>query len=802
MNYENLFKQYMQTALKKAPNTGNSYTSALKSVSSLFSELLKKPLLEIDNFTELDTALSAITSAPTYADENNKTHNRFSSAIACYRDFFANALDFSWIESYRAIADRLLDFKYDRTCLLDLLQKAFDSIDMKFPTIESENDPIDIDPFTVFAFFNKQIKYSNRRAIIGAIIDQLQISADVPTGFAGVPVVNNQKASFFYFKELRAADDIDNLWTIFETAIRLADAPTDELQSNFTKYFDTVIAQRGIKWNITMGLFWIRPFSYINLDTNNRAFISNPANIPQEGLLSITDLKKVPSGEEYVRFCTMLQNLLTGHDLDFKDFPHLSKTAWFAGSDTAEEVDDTTSDILGGQSIRETHYWLYAPGEKASNWEIDQKDGTMAIGWTKIGDLSQFATRSDMILAMKEKLGSEYNYKNASLATWQFCKEIKLGDIIFVKRGMKEIIGRGVVTSDYRFDETLSDFNNVRDVDWIDIGEWEYPGTLAMKTLTDITQFTGQLEILNGLFVNSNDTEDTEPEIPEIVYPKYTRDDFLNDVFMSETSYDTLTQLLKLKKNVILEGAPGVGKTFAAKRLAYSIMGVKDPNRVMMIQFHQSYSYEDFIEGYRPDGSGFKIKKGAFYTFCKRAQDDSENDYFFIIDEINRGNLSKIFGELFMLIENDKRGTELQLLYSDEKFCVPGNIYLIGMMNTADRSLAMMDYALRRRFAFFSMTPGFDSSGFKTLMEELDDNRYNKLIACVKDLNKAITDDPTLGSGFRVGHSYFCGPNFIKRQYSLTSVVEYELLPLLHEYWFDEPEKVAEWSDKLRSAIL
>jgi 5-methylcytosine-specific restriction protein B len=131
--------------------------------------------------------------------------------------------------------------------------------------------------------------------------------------------------------------------------------------------------------------------------------------------------------------------------------------------------------------------------------------------------------------------------------------------------------------------------------------------------------------------------------------------------------------LLRTKKNIILQGAPGVGKTYAAKRLAYSIMGVKDVERVMMVQFHQSYSYEDFIMGFRPSATGFELKKGAFYNFCKKAEIDSDNEYFFIIDEINRGNLSKIFGELFMLIENDKRGNALQLLYSDEKFAVPKN---------------------------------------------------------------------------------------------------------------------------------
>ena len=193
------------------------------------------------------------------------------------------------------------------------------------------------------------------------------------------------------------------------------------------------------------------------------------------------------------------------------------------------------------------------------------------------------------------------------------------------------------------------------------------------------------------------------PEDP--IYPIYTKKRFLDEVYVTETDYETLVKLLKNKKNLILQGAPGVGKTFMAKRLAYSIMGIKNVDRVMMVQFHQSYSYEDFVEGYRPSKEHFELRKGSFYKFCKKAEDDDENDYFFIIDEINRGNLSKIFGELFMLIENDKRGekNKIQLLYSDEEFYIPKNVHIIGLMNTADRSLAMIDYALRRRFAFFDL---------------------------------------------------------------------------------------------------
>ena len=260
--------------------------------------------------------------------------------------------------------------------------------------------------------------------------------------------------------------------------------------------------------------------------------------------------------------------------------------------------------------------------------------------------------------------------------------------------------------------------------------------------------------------------------------------------------------LLKAKTNVILQGAPGVGKTYAAKRLAYSMMGVKDVSRVMLVQFHQSYSYEDFIEGYRPSGEGFELVKGAFYSFCKKAADDEENDYFFIIDEINRGNLSTIFGELFMLIESDKRGNELQLLYSHELFSVPANVHIIGMMNTADRSLAMLDYALRRRFAFVELRPAFDSDGFRHYCAGLGNPRFEALVREAVALNKAIAADESLGDGFCIGHSYFCNMDADTcTDAALASIVEYELIPMLKEYWFDEPGKVLEWTDRLRRTL-
>lgn len=280
----------------------------------------------------------------------------------------------------------------------------------------------------------------------------------------------------------------------------------------------------------------------------------------------------------------------------------------------------------------------------------------------------------------------------------------------------------------------------------------------------------------------------------------YTKDDFLEEVYMTETRYKNLVAVLRNKKNIILQGAPGVGKTFAAKRLAYSMMGEKDESRIEFVQFHQNYSYEDFMMGYKPVEDGFELKYGIFYRFCQKAANQPDKDYFFIIDEINRGNMSKIFGELLMLIERDYRDTKATLAYNGLTFSVPKNLYIIGMMNTADRSLAMIDYALRRRFSFFEVEPGFDSDGFIHYQNSLNNETLNELVARVKDLNKEISQDKSLGKGFCIGHSYFCGRDVCTEEW-LHSIVDYDILPMLSEYWFDDAAKLQRWENILQGVF-
>ncbi|MDD2632280.1 EVE domain-containing protein [Candidatus Falkowbacteria bacterium] len=315
-----------------------------------------------------------------------------------------------------------------------------------------------------------------------------------------------------------------------------------------------------------------------------------------------------------------------------------------------------------------------------------------------------------------------------------------------------------------------------------------------------------KVEILQGseVFINNQGslfrlTKEEYEAIVELTQIKpefepYHKADLLSDVFISPEKLDRTLALIKRKKNIILQGPPGTGKTYFAKRLAWCMMGEKDQTRVRTIQFHQSYAYEDFIQGYRPDDGKLKLKNGIFYEFALQASRDPERDYVMIIDEINRGNLSKILGELMLLIEADKRNETIKLAYAreGETFSVPANLHIIGTMNTADRSLALVDYALRRRFAFITMPPHFENSFVDNLNNTgFDDDFIDNLISKAKRINEMIGKDPALGSGFLMGHSYFVTQVLPEVPESwLSEIFDFEILPLLEEYWFDDDDKI------------
>lgn len=689
---------------------------------------------------------------------------------------------------------------------------------------------VDIDPFTVFGLFNLAKQSQEERLGICYYFSQkLSIQSLIPTSLEGVPVLNNNKPLFYNFQGQRGLSDIEDLWGLFVNAVRLAKEESPKWKEKFNNYFNKVIQIKGISYdNLTKALFWINPDYFINLDNANKWYIFDSGNFSDYAVAELPKLESNSLAEIYWQIRNKVNVQLKSLGLGITDFKSLSyeatkefknmngahvqlnKISTISPSSTEvvssnrsyilPDLENTTSVV--DADVKTRRYWLYSPGEKASKWDEFRNAGIAAIGWDDLGDLKQYKSKSEISQKLTEH-GYGENPTNNRLTLWNFANEIKVGDVLFIKKGNTDILGKGIVISPYYFDASRPDFNHTLKVKWTNSGSWPTPFESITKALTDVTDKTAAVEQLLSLIdpdgVLSDDLQKEE------VYPDYSKQKFLDEVFMDESQWELLNSLLEEKRNIIIQGAPGVGKTFCAKRLAYSIIGKKDVSRVSMIQFHQSYSYEDFIMGFRPDGQGFKLRTGVFYEFCKKASDDIDNKYFFIIDEINRGNLSKIFGELFMLIEKDWRGEMIRLLYNNEQFSVPKNVYIIGLMNTADRSLALLDYALRRRFSFYELKPAFDSDNFKAKLSKINNNKLDKLIDVIKTLNEEICKDDSLGEGFEIGHSYFSNLDEIgdvaKLESKLNEVVNFDIIPMLKEYWFDDKAKLNLWSDNLKATL-
>lgn len=420
---------------------------------------------------------------------------------------------------------------------------------------------------------------------------------------------------------------------------------------------------------------------------------------------------------------------------------------------------------------QEIKYWRIIEPFDTKNyvlWPTCKEKGIIAIGYLDNSEASD-------VVKMKEKMN--------------------IGDKVIAYLGEGRIGGIGTVTGEFEdYSDTKPKEKNLfngnfwrrRKVNWYQLpknGEfWKVESTLpgARTTVFELNKEKYD-EILN-----------------EIAKPIeiYTKEKILKEIFISEKDFDQIIKLLKnsKKKQLILQGPPGTGKTFIAQRIARYITQNKE--LIETIQFHPSYSYEDFIEGYRPFGDGFKLCDGIFKEFCKIAEANHSNDYVLIIDEINRGNLSKIFGELLYLLEY--RNEKVKLTYSQEEFHLPENLYIIGTMNTADRSLAIMDYALRRRFYFKSLHYNPEKLG-EWLRENDCQINSELLLIAIKNMNESISKAMHC-IDYNIGHSYFMRENLEKED--LEEIILFELEPLLHEYFFDKYDKIAEVIAPLKNALV
>lgn len=676
---------------------------------------------------------------------------------------------FTWIETYNKIAHKLLEYKNNRQALVDIMYEILEALNLfnekdeincnldKYQNKRCKYD--DIDPFT---FMNRLALYSNenRKNFIKLFADKTKINLEIPKDFDGVPTVNAQKSAMVQFKDDRDENDIDEFWAFFEIALEFPKNPN--LKEEFIKYYDILLNKPNCGYNISSCLFRMDAKNYFSLDSTNRSYLADKLNLV---------IKEYPSGEKYLEILEKINEYLKNSG-DYNSYAELSYEAWKESRKNKTENRKELLDTMHNKDDRKKRYfWLNANPKIWSFSEI------------KPGETIEY---------------NSYNENNNKRRIFQRFEEAEVGDevIAYETTPSKAIVGICKV------DKPLK--NNA--ITFKKVEQFSHP--ILFKDIKDIPELQEMEYFKNNqgsLFKVTNEEYNIlmdiireENPVTKKTYKKYSSDEFLNDVYMSKEQYEEIKSLIKEKQNIILEGSPGVGKTYMAKKLVYSLIGEKNDDQIEMIEFHQNYSYEDFIEGYRPNEDGkLELEKGIFSRFCVAAENNPDKDFYLIIDEINRGNLSKIFGELLMLIEKDKRETSVTLAYSKVKFKVPKNLYLIGLMNTADRSIAILDYALRRRFSFVDIMPAYENEKFKDYVASFNNEKLNRIIKTIKDLNKEISNDVSLGEEFMIGHSYFCNLTKENLDNKIDLIVKYEIKPLLKEYWFDNKEKLDEWKKKL-----
>jgi 5-methylcytosine-specific restriction protein B len=701
---------------------------------------------------------------------------------------------FTWIPIYQELAKVLAGWEEKQTQLISFLEKLRTEGYVITPLIDKDKDGArfllnEIDPFTFFGVFNRRIQLDQRISILAQMKRFFKLKSDLPEDFNGVPILSNMKSWFIADQTARQVDDVGKLWRVF--CLALEAEPLEREQ--FPEAFDAALTVKQTNVNLTMSLFWIRPDVFLNLDQNNRTYL---------GI-------RLPAGGLNAKFYAETVRSFAANK---KSFPELSLEAW--GVENERKI--IAESKRPRYRVRDgTNYWL-----AGAYWEsrdpADQTERFLEEGIWELGPEARFshevsAMRVNDRIAIKaistQRKDLPFDNRDQTVS----CMTIKAIGTVVANRND----GRAVeVEWDARFKEKDWYFFTNRSTVWRLRTDKDYKFRELAEHLKEFVWFGKEQDydwfLERWGYFEAGEQMSTDRVI--VVPPPYSVEDLVaSGVFLTEEDVRTMLERLQAKKALILQGPPGVGKTYLAPKLAYALMEEVDPERVEMVQFHQSYSYDDFVRGYRPQegaAGGFGLQNGVFYEFCQKAIQNPERKYVFIIDEINRGNLSQIFGELLTLIEHDKRGPEFSvaLVYrhgpGEARFYIPQNLYLLGLMNLADRSLAMVDYALRRRFAFVTLKPQYGSDMYRAWLSErsMKPELIDLIVERMTALNQEIKADPLLGENYQIGHSFFCpqGDNFAGLdQKWYQGIVRTEIVPLLQEYWFDNPAKAEEAERRL-----
>lgn len=619
---------------------------------------------------------------------------------------------FKWTTFYESFADKLLMYKNDRQTLTSFIIELANEHQLSY-IIGKDLD--DICPFTVMGIFNRGVTEKNRKTLASALAQFLSVDKPIPESFEAIPILNNQKSWFFTSEENRGVQDINNLWAVFESALIYADSQNENTQSIFSGLYNQVSSQLNVGWNLTMGLFWSRPWTYPTLDTQSRNYLASlGVNLNKTGA------KGRSSAKDYLSLINNLEIRFSEEKFPVHSYPELSLKAWQQPS-------------------------------KNNNEKIKSSD--KRDGWRPliIERIEQLCRLNESAIFTREQFHTKYLEELSSLFPDNNSPDMTIDRQMQILR-----------------DESIIGF--------LQRGQYEWYG--YEDTVEDIISINKSIEYLNT----------------------YNVTNIIKDgCFLPEETVTHLLQRLRDKKNLILQGPPGTGKTWLAKRLAYALINEKKESNLCAVQFHPNLSYEDFVRGWRPSGDGkLTLCDGPFLETVKLACENPNQKYVVVVEEINRGNPAQIFGEMLTLLEADKRTpTEgLSLSYkkdNNERVYIPENLYVIGTMNIADRSLALVDLALRRRFAFFTLETTLDDTwmNWVSTTNQIPISFLHIVKQKLDHLNNIIENDQRLGKQFKIGHSYVT-PSFsseISNPISwFSDVVNTEIYPLLEEYWFDSIE--------------
>lgn len=671
------------------------------------------------------------------------------------KEKWSNEAEFTWTKFYEAVAKKLLDFKDRR----DELVKGIHEIVARVDSLSGFQDKFkdgttgplkDICPFTTMGIFNQGHTFENRKIIAKELANFLGVSELPPNSFDGVPVVSTRNSWFFSYKKDRKDDDIDTLWEVFDQAIRLAESDHPEERSDFIKAYDNALQCRGVAWNLTMGLYWVSPFNFPALDGLSRNYISKK--------FSINIPKKVCNANEYLEILDTLKAKFEDEKFPIHSFPELSLAAWLYNKTVPEDDPSNDRDFRKNET-------------NENNRKAENTVNLILYGPPGTGKTYQL-----------NKLTEKYSGGEQSLTkqAWliQELYEAPWFDVVF---GALYDLGR------------KAKVNSISEHEYVRIKAQSIGRDKNIKnTIWSVLQSHTPEDSETVRFNNRGKTPTAFDKDKDSVW------------FLVGDWEEECQEQIELA---------GIWKDGPKPELSQE--------RFEFVTFHQAYSYEDFVEGIRPrsdeDGVKYEVVPGVFKRICQRAKVDPGQRYAIFIDEINRGNIASIFGELITLLETDKRvvygddgsmksGMTLTLPYSGEKFGVPNNLDVYGTMNTADRSIALLDTALRRRFQFKELMPDtsvINGSLGNGLIEDGEGGTID-LRKLLEAVNRRIRF--LLGRDMTIGHSYLIN---VRDFDDLKNVLYSRIIPLLQEYFYDDWHRiqlvfrdVGATGEKLESQII